>query len=190
MGRVNYVGPGYGNTPKGYFVTLSDTGRCELVLIRGEQPTTEGDAEQQAYRKAHPEAQGGEKSLGVAQVPNVGPKQWHNLKLRFEGSVITAFVDGTQVLTTSDGTYAQGMAGLRAGSGKKELFRQSDYQYGEWADAGGVEGDAGASGDVFALDRTRARRTYPLNCRWLSPFSILSSSLPSSTGSNHFRNTT
>jgi galactosylceramidase len=121
MGRVNYVGPGYGNTPKGYFVTLSDTGRCELVLIRGEQPTTEGDAEQQAYRKAHPEAQGGEKSLGVAQVPNVGPKQWHNLKLRFEGSVITAFVDGTQVLTTSDGTYAQGMAGLRAGSGKKEL---------------------------------------------------------------------
>ena len=49
------------------------------------------------------------------RLSNVRPNLWHNLKLRFEGSTITAFVDGKQVLSANDTLYPRGMAGLLAG---------------------------------------------------------------------------
>jgi galactosylceramidase len=125
MGRVIYVGSGFRNVPKGYFLNLSDTGQCDLVLIRGTKLRKNdpgGDAEQQALFKAQQDnGQTGEKNLGAALVSKIAPNQWHNLKLRFEGTRITGFVDGIQVLSASDDTYSQGMAGLRAGSGKQKL---------------------------------------------------------------------
>ena len=125
MGRVNDVGPGYRSVPKGYLFTLSDEGNCHLVVIRGlkrDRKKLEGDAEQQALIKAgRDDSEGGEKELGSAQVSNISSNQWHNLKLRFEGTKITASIDDKPVLIADDPLYSHGMAGLRAGSGKKNL---------------------------------------------------------------------
>jgi galactosylceramidase len=40
---------------------------------------------------------------------------WHTLKLRFEGTTIRGYVDGTQVVQADDALYGHGMAGLMAG---------------------------------------------------------------------------
>lgn len=125
MGRINNVGPGYRCVPKGYFMTLSDSGECRLVVIRGlkrDKKKLEGDAEQQALIKAgRDDSEGGELELGRIQIPDIGANQWHNLRLRFEGSVITALVDSKPVLTATNNLYSHGMAGLRAGNGKTKL---------------------------------------------------------------------
>jgi galactosylceramidase len=127
MGRINNVGPGFRNVPKGYYLTLGDDGQCHLVLIRGlkRNPNKlEGDVEQQTLikaGKAGDDSEGGPKELGTVQLPNIGPDQWHNLKLRFEGTTITGFVDDKPVLTATDNVYAHGMAGLRAGEDKNKL---------------------------------------------------------------------
>jgi galactosylceramidase len=124
MGRINNVGFGYGSVPKGYFVTLGDDGQCHLVVIRGfkRNRKLEGDAEQQALIKAgKDDSEGGEKELGNVQLPNITANQWHNLKLRFAGTNITALVDDKTVLTATDPLYSHGLAGLRAGGGRKNL---------------------------------------------------------------------
>ena len=63
----------------------------------------------------------GEKVLAAAQLPEVRPGRWHTLMLRFEGTTLTGFVDGREVLTVTDERYARGMAGLlaRVTEGKK-----------------------------------------------------------------------
>jgi hypothetical protein len=40
---------------------------------------------------------------------------WHNLKLRFLGTTITGFVEGNQVCSITDSTYANGMVGFITG---------------------------------------------------------------------------
>ncbi len=124
MGRINDVGTGYGFIPKGYFLALSDGGQCRLVVVRGkkEKKKTVGDAEQRALIKAgQDDSAGGEKVLGTNQIANVGPNQWHNLRIRFEGSTITGFVDGQPVLTATNLLYSHGMAGLLAMGGRKHF---------------------------------------------------------------------
>jgi galactosylceramidase len=105
MGRINHVGTGYGSVPKGYFLDLGHDGECRLVVIRG------------AKDKDNPE--GGEKMLGSARIPGIHAKEWHKLKLRFNGSTITGFVDGKTVLRATDTLYSRGMVGLMTGGGKK-----------------------------------------------------------------------
>lgn len=105
MGRINHVGTGYGSVPKGYFLQLNHNGDCRLVLIKGQKDTE------------NPE--GGESVLGAIRLNNTQMNQWHNLTLRFDGSNITALVDGKAVLRATDTTYARGMVGLMTGSGKK-----------------------------------------------------------------------
>jgi galactosylceramidase len=124
MGRINNVGTGYGFIPKGYFLKLGANGQCKLVVVRGKKDKKKpvGDAEQQALLKAQKdESEGGEKELGTVQLSNIGPNQWHNLKLRFEGSTITGLVDDKPVLNATDSLYPRGMAGLTAGGEKKIL---------------------------------------------------------------------
>jgi galactosylceramidase len=124
MGRINHVGTGYGIIPKGYFMQLCDGGQCRLVVIRGKQDKKKavGDAEQQALIKAQKDdSDGGERVLGTVQVPNIGAKHWHNLKLCFQGSTITGSVDGKPVLTGTNTLYSHGMAGLLAGPAGKKL---------------------------------------------------------------------
>lgn len=105
MGRINHVGTGYGSVPKGYFLELGHDGECRLVVIRGPMD------------KDNPE--GGEKVLGSARIPGIHAKEWHKLKLRFNGSTITGFVDGKTVLRATDTLYSRGMVGLMTGGGKK-----------------------------------------------------------------------
>jgi hypothetical protein len=123
MGRVNHVGTGYGFIPKGYFLQLAD-GECRLVVVRGKKDKNKlvGDANQQAMIAAtKDEGEGGEKVLATAQLPDISVGQWHNLKLRFEGSIITGLVDGKAVVHATDALYSRGMAGLLAGGDKKKL---------------------------------------------------------------------
>jgi len=118
MGRINNVGTGYGCVPKGYFLELAADGTCRLVAIRGRvaKRTDVGDAEQQALLKStNDDGEGGEKELGARHLPNIAPGQWHNLKLRFSGSMITGLVDGKPVMTATNHLYSHGMAGLMAG---------------------------------------------------------------------------
>jgi galactosylceramidase len=105
MGRINHVGTGYGSVPKGYFLELGHDGECRLVVIRGPKD------------KDNPV--GGEKVLGSARIPGIHAKEWHKLKLRFNGSTITGFVDGKTVLRATDTLYTRGMVGLMTGGGKK-----------------------------------------------------------------------
>jgi len=117
MGRINDVGSGYGTVPKGYFLQLDSAGLLELIVIRGkaDKKALIGDAEQQALIRAQNDASaGGEKLLGSTKVAGVAPGQWHRLRLRFEGNMITAFVDDRPVLDVRDSLYASGMAGLLA----------------------------------------------------------------------------
>ncbi len=127
MGRINNVGPGFRSVPKGYYLILGENGQCQLVLIRGlkrNPKKLEGDIEQQALikaGKAGDDSEGGEKPLASVQLPNIGPNQWHNLKLRFQGTTISGFVDNQPVLSATDNVYARGMAGLTAGAVKRKL---------------------------------------------------------------------
>jgi galactosylceramidase len=59
--------------------------------------------------------------LATVQLPNIGSNQWHNLKIRFEGSTITGLVDGKPILTATDSLYFRGMAGLYAGGDTAKL---------------------------------------------------------------------
>jgi galactosylceramidase len=51
-------------------------------------------------------------------VSNVAGNQWHNVKLQFSGEMITGFIDGAQVLSTTNNLYSHGMAGLVTGGHK------------------------------------------------------------------------
>lgn len=126
MGRIVDVGPGFRSVPKGYFLTLGDNGLCRLVVVRGLIKTPhqklEGDAEQRALIRAQNEAgTGGELELGDVQLSNIRPDEWHKLKLEFDGSIISGFVDGKLALTATNRLYSHGMAGLLAGGGKQRF---------------------------------------------------------------------
>lgn len=117
MGRINNVGTGNGFIPKGFFVRMSDNGDLQLVVVRGkvDKKKLVGDAEQQALIKAAKDGgEGGEKLLAQVQLTGMKAKQWHRLGLRFNGTRITALVDGKPVLTATDDLYSNGMAGLLA----------------------------------------------------------------------------
>jgi len=124
MGRINHVGTGYGFIPKGYYLQITSDGRCSLVVVRGkkEKKQLTGDAEQQAIIKASKDdSEGGEKVLGSVQLSYIRTNQWHNVKLRFDGTMITALVDGKVILEVTDSLYKEGMAGLLAGGSRQKL---------------------------------------------------------------------
>lgn len=117
MGRICDVGYGYGIIPKGYMLQIDDKGGCQLVVVRGkvDKKKLVGDLEQQAYILAHGDnSVGGEKTLANVKIKKFAPKKWHNLRLRFEGNVIKAYVDGRLVAQVSDSLYSHGMAGVFA----------------------------------------------------------------------------
>ena len=117
MGRLCDVGSGYGIWAKGYYMKLDGQGKATLILTRGKRDQKEliGDKEQQALILARKDVEiGGEYTLDEADISGVAPCQWHNLKLRFEGDLITGYVDGKQAVQATSGHYGKGMAGLIA----------------------------------------------------------------------------
>ena len=117
MGRLCDVGSGYGIWAKGYYMKLDGQGKATLILTRGKRDQKEliGDKEQQALILARKDVEiGGEYTLDEADISGVAPCQWHNLKLRFEGDLITGYVDGKQAVQATSDHYGKGMAGLIA----------------------------------------------------------------------------
>lgn len=124
MGRICDVGSGYGIWAKGYYLKLDDQGQCMLVITRGKLDQKEliGDKEQQEAILARKNVEvGGEYTLASIYVDGIAPCHWHNLKLRFEGDIITGYVDGKQVLQTKSNSYPRGMAGLMAPMQKRRV---------------------------------------------------------------------
>jgi len=124
MGRICDVGSGYGIWAKGYYLKLDDQGQCTLVITRGKLDQKEliGDKEQQEAILARKDVEvGGEYVLVSAQIEGIVPHHWHNLKLRFEGNIITGYVDGKEVLQTVSDSYPKGMAGLMAPMQKQRV---------------------------------------------------------------------
>ncbi len=124
LGRLNDVGSGYGTTPKGYILEMNDEGLCRLIVSRGKKnkDVPDGDAEQQAFLRAHKDVDpGGELVLSSVQLTSIHAGTWHTIKLVFNGSNILGVVDGLQVLTATDSHYSMGMAGLMAGGDEKAL---------------------------------------------------------------------
>jgi hypothetical protein len=58
------------------------------------------------------------KQLATSRVQDFARDKWHNLKLRFSGTTLAAFVDDAEVLSVKDTTYKRGMAGLVTGGEK------------------------------------------------------------------------
>lgn len=103
MGRVSNTGSGYGCNPAGYYLSMDIDGTCSLykaIQSRGRGATAKPAAEIQ---------------LATVKVDNMSGNQWHNLKIRFAGTGITGFVDQKSILTATDTTYVNGMAGLVTG---------------------------------------------------------------------------
>lgn len=120
MGRVNNVGDGYGCTPRGYYLRLATNGVCHLVAINGKAGAVDlGDKEhQEQLRLAGDTGEKGEKAMFTGVVPHFDARQWHNVKLQFAGARITGYVDGTQVLATTNTLFTHGMAGLVTGDSR------------------------------------------------------------------------
>ena len=97
LGRVSNTGGGYGCNPKGYYVRLDADGACSIWLSTQAKNGAPG------------------KQLGTVSAGDIGTNQWHNLKLQFSGTNLTACVDGKPVLSVGDGTYPRGLAGLVTG---------------------------------------------------------------------------
>jgi len=104
-------------------LSLAADGLCRLVVVRGKISNAPvGDADQQALARSKSEAlRGGELELAATHLDKIAPREWHTLKLRFEGTRITGSVDGKQVLSAENDLYLTGMAGLMTGGGAKVL---------------------------------------------------------------------
>ena len=86
-GRVGKC-PQSADAPEGYCFRLYDNGAWKLLAV--------------------------DKELASGRV-ELGKNPWHNMAMRFAGSKITLAVDGTEVTTGEDNTFAAGMAGLGTG---------------------------------------------------------------------------
>jgi len=106
MGRVNNTGGGYGCNPAGYYLRMDIDGTCSLY--KATQEHGRGATAQPARQT----------QLATFKVPAISGNQWHNLKIQFSDKNIIGFVDQTKVLTASDTTFTNGMAGLVTGGEK------------------------------------------------------------------------
>ena len=98
MGRVNITGNGWDGDPNGYYARLDTNGTCALYIAN------------QAIRGGTRDEQ-----LAAGTVSGWKGEGWHKVMLRFEGRKITMLVDGAAVVSTENGTFGHGMAGLITG---------------------------------------------------------------------------
>ena len=103
MGRVSNTFSGDVCNPRGYYLRLEADGTCSLYLAS--PASRRGAAGQSAAGTL----------LAKGRAANMAGRQWHNVKLQFAGTVITGFVNKTQVLTATSSGQASGAAGLITG---------------------------------------------------------------------------
>ena len=89
MGRVTSLDH---NSPKGYYLRLAPDGAWGFYAMVG---GSKGDGN----------------LLNRGQVV-LSSSQWHNLKLQFNGSTISGFIENKRVFSTTNSSYSSGMAGL------------------------------------------------------------------------------
>jgi hypothetical protein len=94
MGRINPQICWNAYDPNGYVLSADNTGRWNLFVYN-----TPGGGDQVRTDLA-------------SGTSSIKANTWHNLKLQFEGSIIKAFIDGTQVASVTDNTSWIGLAGL------------------------------------------------------------------------------
>jgi len=99
MGRVNNVGGGYGSNPKAYCLRLQVDGTWSLTAPNQQQRNASGV------------------ELKTGKLDAFDAKKWHNVKLQFAGTTITALLDDAQVASVTDATHRTGMVGLFTGAG-------------------------------------------------------------------------
>ena len=91
MGRVNTQQPFTPANINAYYLRVSDSGAWSIL-----KNTTGGTVT----------------TLNSGSVSALGTNTWHTLVLAFQGSSITAKIDGTTVGSTTDSSYATGQIGL------------------------------------------------------------------------------
>jgi galactosylceramidase len=96
LGRIAGVGTGFGTGFSAYFMTLDATGAW------GFNAGTGADANNATQLS---------KSLASGTVA-LAAGSWHNMKLVFSGTSIQGLVDGAQVFSVTDTTFALGQVGL------------------------------------------------------------------------------
>jgi hypothetical protein len=94
-GELNSNKPPHLNIWEGYYLNASDTGAWSLQVVPASGVIT---------------------TLASGTVAALGTNAWHHLALHFAGDEITAAIDGTDLATVTDTTYAQGQVGLMLGS--------------------------------------------------------------------------
>jgi hypothetical protein len=89
MGRL--TGMSGADTPDSYVLRVSDSGSWWVLKTSTKQA---------------------EAVLAWGRVSPLGVGAWHGLSLEFQGSSLTARLDGVTLQTVSDSSYSKGMAGL------------------------------------------------------------------------------
>ena len=93
MGRIdsaNVFQDGHAHWPSGYVLRLKPDGAWELLSAQYKKPTET-------------------LASGTASIDR---GQWHRVELRFQGSHVVAFLDGTQLASVEDATHTHGMFAL------------------------------------------------------------------------------
>ena len=126
IGRAGSAVGYYPPAANEYYLQLSNTGAWQLVRESSSGSTT---------------------TLASGTVSAPGTGTWQHLALTFNGASITAAINGTNVTTVNDSTYASGMVG----------FGTSGYQTDQFDNlsvtpVGGSTGGGGSTGPITAGD--------------------------------------
>lgn len=95
MGRLNGTLGGYGAYPRGYYLQLASSGAWKVI-----RATSTG---------------GSEGAVLASGTVTLTAGEWNNIKLRMQGTTLTAFVKSAQVWTGTSDNFGNGMAGLGTG---------------------------------------------------------------------------
>jgi len=97
------------NTWMGYYVWLGRDGAWRLEVNLPQDSVNKGAT----------------KVLSSGTVAGFDPEAWHRVKLDFDGDAITAVLDGHDLATVHDATYAAGQTGFAADTWARATFE--DY---------------------------------------------------------------
>ncbi len=100
----------------GYFLRVTDTGSWSIL-----RNNTSGQLT----------------TLRSGSTSALGTNRWHTLALGFNGSTITATIDGAQVGSVSDGTFGAGQVGFGTSQGETAQFDNLSVTPGSGGNTGG-----------------------------------------------------
>ena len=98
-------------------------------------------------------------TLAHGTVAALGTGRWHTLAMTFSGSTITASIDGTQVGTANDSTWANGQVGYATSQGETAEFDNLSITPGSGGGTGGGTGEIIGSGSGRCVDVPGATQT-------------------------------